>query len=474
MQHLYVGAALLLVTVPIAPALGGAAGGDQAAATDAGLQLVQNGDAAATAESDADVAAVMNRLEELIDDERYAEAYDLARESRSELEGEVMFDFFYGLAAIETDHLSEGVFALERVVMQRPGFARGRLELARAQFMSGDDRRAKRNFERVLEQEPPAPVEATINRYLQAIRNRADRYSTVVRGHLEAGLGQDSNVNSATDQDSVFSDTFGQDLQLAEDDQELDDGFGRVAGQVRVSRPVAGSTTGFLSASAEERRNFDEDEFDTRTANAAAGAVIRGDRLETQLQARYQHFWLDGDSYRQLAGVGVDLRYSLSGRTVLLGGLQYADIEYDDLDDRDVGLVLGSAGISHVWQAPLRPVTSVTVFAGEESADADSVAADARAERDLVGVQAGLGLTLARAWRLDTRYQLRNAEYGGDDPLFAKTRDDDFQQVTLDLYWQPNAAWRVGPHVRYADNDSNIGLYDYDRELYEFRVRYSF
>lgn len=433
------------------------------------------------AQGDEDEAAVGNdvvqRLARLLDEERYDDAYRLAERERPGLEGDPVFDFYYGMAAIETDHLSEAVFALERVVMQRPGFARARLELARGQFMMGEDRRARRNFETVLAQDPPPPVEDSINRYLQAIRARAGRYSTVLTGHLEAGFGTDSNVNSATDDEEVawvLSDIFGQDLQLGDESRELDDEFWRLAGGLRLSRPFATNVTGFGEVSFDERRNLDEDDFDIGRVNARIGTVLHGQRLQTELSVRGQDLRVGGDAYQDMIGATVNMRYKLAARTSLMGGLQWSELDYDELDNRDSTLALASAGISRVWRAGLRPVTSLNAFYGEESADENGQAAEAQAERDLHGVGLVLGLSPAPEWRLTTRYQYRNSEYGAENALFGETREDELHRIELDLYWQPTSSWRLGPHMRFADNDSNIELFDYDRSVFELRARYTY
>ena len=43
-------------------------------------------------------------------------AFEWAVKRRDELEGDSTFDFYYGLAAIDSGRVSEGVFALERVL----------------------------------------------------------------------------------------------------------------------------------------------------------------------------------------------------------------------------------------------------------------------------------------------------------------------------------------------------------------------
>lgn len=232
--------------------------------------------------------------------------------------------------------------------------------------------------------------------------------------------------------------------------------------------------TGFAQANVEERQNFDESDFDTRRAGARFGTVLHGERTQTELSARFRRFWLDGDAYQDLFGLAARMRYSLGARTQLVGGLQWSDLDYDELEQRDSRLWLASAGISHVWRAALRPVGSVSVFYGEESARESGDAAKSQAERDLYGIGANLGLTFAPEWRFTAGVQYRRSEYGADNPLFDETREDDYYQAELNLHWQPNPNWRLGPHARFIDKDSNIDLFEYDREIYEFRVRYNF
>lgn len=419
---------------------------------------------------------VLERLDRKVAAGRFDEAHALALEHRFDLEGQSLFDFYYGLAALETGNTSEAVFALDRAVAQRPGFTRARLELARAHFEVGDDRRAREHFRQVLAQEPPPPVAARVEQYLHAMDRRADRYSTVVSGWIEGGLGHDTNVNSATDADEITVNLFGIDLVSDLDDgqQELDDEFWRTAVRGRISEPLARGVTVFAQADFEERQNLDEGDFDTRRLGGRFGTVFHGDRARTEVGFGMQRFWLDGDAYQDRVGLFANSRYSLGTRTALLGSLQWSRLGYDELGSRDSDLLFASGGVSHAWQAALRPVTSLSLFLGDESARDDGDVADSQASRDIYGVGAQLGLTLAPAWRFTTALQYRRSEYGADNPLFGETREDDYYQLDLDLHWQPNPRWRIGPHVRLAENDSNIDLYEYDREVYELRVRYNF
>lgn len=414
------------------------------------------------------------QLERLLAEEKYAEAYELAREHRAELEGELGFDLLYGRAAVNAGELSEGIFALERVVMRRPGFAQARLELARAYYLSGEDIRARHHFDAVLAQDPPAPVVATIERFQKRMQARADRYTTTLTGHLELGSGYDTNVSSATADETVDVQISGLTLPVQVDTEESDS-FLRSAGRLQLSRPVSPSQTLFARGDFELRNNWSETEFSTKRYGARLGTIFHGERMRTTLAARAQQFRLDSQAYQNLYGVAADVSASVTESTLINAGLQGMRLRYADLPDRDSDLGIVSAGVTHFWSRQAwRPVVNVTLFGGREDADESTAAAQANTDRDLYGVSALLRLDVAREWRVTTRAQYRRSEYDEENALFDETREEDFYQVSLALDWNPSARWSLGPKIEYRDNDANIELFDYERTVYELRARYSF
>lgn len=412
------------------------------------------------------------QLEQLLEEGKSEEAYELAREHRAELEGELLFDFYYGLAAIGSGHVSEGVFALERVIMRRPAFGRARLALGRGYFLLEEYRRAEEHFSAALAQDPPTPIRNTIERYRQKIRERSKQYSTVVTGYIGAGGGSDSNVNSATDNDTI--DSILGPLTLSPGSQELDDSFARVEAGVQISRPLADDITGFARLDLDERRYSDEDDFDRRRVDGRIGSTFSLDRWQASLSGRLQRFYVGDDVYQDLWGVGVNAAYRLSSTTSLVTGLQVSEIDNEISDNLDSTLLILSGGVTKVWNARFRPVGSVSVFAGTEDADEDTNAANSNTTRDMVGFAGQLRLQFNPEWSLASRFQFRSSEYDERNLLLNETRDEDYYQIEFDLFWSPNPHWRVGPSLLASENDANTDLHEYDRTTLEVSARYSF
>src|SRR5689334_22011856 len=112
-----------------------------------GIRLILCGLALACAQ--AALAAPADDIKALIDKGDSKAAYELGRNFPDQL-GDPAFDFFFGVAAIDSGHAGEGVLALERYVINFPDNHNARLELARGYFVMGDNQRARDEFDNVL------------------------------------------------------------------------------------------------------------------------------------------------------------------------------------------------------------------------------------------------------------------------------------------------------------------------------------
>lgn len=412
------------------------------------------------------------RLARLVNTGEMAQAWELALEHRPEHEGEPAFDLYYGIAAVGTGHPHEAVHALRRLLALRPGLDRARVALARAHFEMGNDLLARQEFERVLVGDPSEPVRAAIERYLHALDRRADRYRTAVSGYIEVGGGHDSNVNSASSIDSV--NTILGPRPIDERGQEQADDFGRVAGVVHIAHPLTPDLGAFVSLAGERRYHDTHDEFEIGSTLLRTGLATSGDRTRTTMAVHGQRLYVDGEGYREMAGIDADLRYAVSDLQVIELAGRYSQLEYDTLPDRDSDLWELSARTTVLWQVPLRPTASVSMSYGEERARRDTEAALAGTQRDLYGAGGDLRLHLARAWMLGGEINYRHSRYDGVDPLFGERREDDYYSARLLLEWRPRQAWRVQLRMTRAVNDSNLEFHEHERDVAELRVRHDF
>jgi len=102
-------------------------------------------------------ASPKDQIKLLIEQGNPSAAYAFAKKHPESL-GDPEFDFFFGVAAIDSGSAGEGVLALERYLANFPLDLQGRLELARGYFVLGELARAREEFTEVLKTVPPPSV----------------------------------------------------------------------------------------------------------------------------------------------------------------------------------------------------------------------------------------------------------------------------------------------------------------------------
>ncbi len=414
----------------------------------------------------------MQQLQSLFERYERKQAYQYASRYRNEMEGDPYFDYYYGVSAIDTGHASEGVFALERVLIQFPDDQVARLELARGYFILEEYARARKEFETVLATRPPQGVVETTQQFLDQIRLKEARYRTTTSGFVSVGLGSDSNVNSGADNDSLTV------IELSSDSVGQDDTFTELVASGNIAHPFAPGWMANAGLTATLRQNQDFEQFDTQTTTLQAGISRIFKQSRYRGEFIYQRYNLDGDKYRDMSGLNLEWHYNLSQQQSLTTGLQYVSLEYPELPFRDSDLATLSLTYNQSFSVALNPVLFATFNIGQEMAELDSNSnALSDTERDILGLRVGtiLSFTPKIALQLSANYQ--TSEYAGEQtfPLFAGiTREDDLSSLDANLLWLFNRSWRLDTRLSYTDNSSNVELYSFDRTLLSINANYSF
>lgn len=417
-------------------------------------------------------------LQYLFDSYQRQAAYEYASRYVRTMEGDPYFDYLYGVAAIDSGHASEGVFALQRVLFAFPQDHVTRLELARGYFILEEYTRAREEFETVLKANPPPGVRDTTRVFLDRIRLKEARYRTTSNGYLELGAGSDSNVNTGASIDDLSFPLLGLVPSSDSDSIERDDNFSRLAGAWQMTHPFSPGWMLNTALTGELKQNQDFDQFDTSTATLQLGLT----RLDKQSRYRAnfiaQQYRLDSNEYRNLSGLNLDWRYAVGQRSHVTTSLQYATQDYPDLAVKNADLISLGLGYHHVFSGKFAPTLMANLQFGQENAENDQDAgALANTERDILGARLGLVLSFTPKIALQTTLGLQSSEYAGPQPFFGfngAIREDDYSSAEINLLWLVNNSWRLDTKLSHASNSSNVQIYQYDRTRFSANLNYAF
>ena len=222
-------------------------------------------------------------------------AYQLLEPLEADRAGDVEYDYLCGVAVVESNNLTRGAFALERVLATNPNHRDARAEMAKAHYLLGEKDAAKTEFNNVLAQNPDAQTKKSIEKLLTAIQ-KIEGTTTTFGAYLEFGLGRDSNVSSAPDLQSIGVPVFGGLLlDLGNSGKANADHFTNLAGGISFRQPLTESLAAFGSVSGNSRINGDQTAFDNSTLDLNAGLQYRHNQHSFTAALQDNHFDLDSE-----------------------------------------------------------------------------------------------------------------------------------------------------------------------------------
>ncbi len=424
----------------------------------------------------ADAAARQRLLQEaanLIKSGKSAEAYALLAPEEPKRAGDPDFDYLLGLAALDSGKPNEAIFALERVLAVKPNHLQARAEIARAYFATGEKDLARQEFEAVQSQNPPDEVNATIQRFLDAINQGQGGATTLLSGYLEAAVGSDSNVNSATGNNQVAIPAFGGAIAtLNASGVETRDSFANVSGGGNIRHALSSEWSVFGGANVNQRLNSKQTIFDTRALDGNVGLNLTeaGDSYSAALQL--QSFEVDNKRYRDGTGMTAQWQHNLSNSSSQFSSyLQYTDLKYPDQSVRDANRYVLGAAYASVLGGDYTPAVYAGVYGGEEKEKESGVP---YLGHKLVGVRTGGELDIYAQTKLFGSVSVESRRYGGDDPFFLVTRHDTQADLNFGIRYVMAKVWTLTPQISYTKNKSNIVINDYKRSIFSIGLRRDF
>lgn len=414
-------------------------------------------------------AAPADEVRALVEGGKAAEAYELGRRNPDAL-GDPAFDFFFGIAAIDTGHAAEGVLALERYVLRFPDNLSARLQLARGYFTLGEDARAREEFEQLRKLNPPADIEATIDRFLDSIRLRETRYTMTSGAYLEAGYGRDTNVNAGPATANVFLQNLGS-IVLDPVAVQRKDGYAHLGAGAYLTYPISAGVALFGNIGAEFKLNHRASQFDQGNYFAAGGVQLLKAQDIYRLGVSHNMVSIENDRYRTANGLAAEWQRQLDEKQSFNLGGQYGRYAYTGVNQaRDADYVSLGAGyrrlFAHAWQ----PILSAQLSLGTENAHTRPDLAS----RNFGGGRLGVTVTPAPKWGVTAGVTYLASRYEEPDVFAAVSRKDRYEAYDASLTYLVSRHWSVRAEALLARNHSNIEIFSYPRETYLIKLRYEF
>ena len=384
--------------------------------------------------------------------------------------GDPDFDYLLGITALDSGRISAAIFALERVLAVQPGNALARAEIGRAYLAAGEAENARAELAQVRATAIPADAAAAVDRLLGAISQLQSQQTTQLRAYVEAGLGHDSNVNSATSSSAVAIPAFGGLVfTLAPGSQRSGDNFLQAGAGANLRVPLAPDLAFAANLATSHTFNQKQDRFETGLADASAGVSKTIGTSVYSVAAQASTNWVGGSRFRDAWGAIGQWQVNLSTREQASAFLQATRLGYHGNAIRNANRYLAGGG--YALALATGPVVFASVYGGQE--DVRSSGAP-HLGHEFFGVRAGGQWQVSAPLALFATGSYEDRRYGGTEPLFNRARQDRQATLVVGAHYAVAPSWRLSPQVSLNNNDSNIAIYAFRRSVASLLLRREF
>ncbi len=417
---------------------------------------------------------------------RFREAYEAARAAPDAL-GTPLFDFYFGIAALNAGAPGEGVLALERYLLQFPENRSAQFQLARGYFILGDDPRAKEEFSALAVGANPVETER-IQQFLDAIRTRESRYRPSVSGFMEFGAGHDSNINSGIASGQVAGLPPGVVVQPGQSSEHQSDRFGMTAAGVQGVYPVAPGVAlyGGVQLSGRMHQQSRNDVFNSTVSGLQAGVSLVEGRHLYRAGMDMTRVGLASQPYLNLSTLVGEWQYQHDqynrvGATVQWSDQRYHSIDtYLDLDKtvrvnasgdgRDSRLTHLSTFWTHTAAHNWKPEWTLGLNAGSDR----NRQSRTDLSRDLWGARSSVAIQPFARWTFAAGLSYQASRYAAEFSEGVPARQDDYFALDLSAACALSRHWTLRGEYQAVDQHSTIGFFKYRREQLAAKLRYDF
>ena len=432
------------------------------------------------------LAAPADDVKALLEQGKDREAYEAGKAAPDAL-GTPLFDFYFGIAALNAGVPGEGVLAIERYLLQFPDNRSAQFQLARGYFILGEDERAREEFSNLMVGAAGADLDK-INQFLDAIRSRESRYKPTSSAYVELGGGYDTNLNSGLPVGQVAGLPLGVVIAPGQTSVRQADFFSTMAAGVQGVYPIAPgiSLYGGGQVSGRFHKHGNNDVFNQASLALQGGVSVLEGRNLYRLGLDATHLAVGNQAYLNLTTLVGEWQYQSDQFNRFGLSLQYADQAYKNIDtflDLDKSFKVSSgadvrdsrlANLTGFWTRnlahPWSPEFTLALNHGEEKNRKDRP----DLSRKLWGVRTAVTVQPLPKWSFGAGVGYQNSRYERDFAVGLPLRKDNYFALDLSASYVISRNWLLRSEYQRVKQQSTIGFFKYNRDALAVKLRYDF
>jgi len=367
--------------------------------------------------------------------------------------GELAYDILLGRAAYANDQANLAIFALERVVLVSPKEDGARFTLAKAYIKQGEIRQARKELSYIAHASRNTKFKKLSRIFLENLQNPNKSNFKLL---LKAGLGSDTNVNSATDNDSFLGFILSENSKAISSSSTMGNIIAKYSNQITNKLTINIGADYF-------KQDFSEASFANLTATSINAGLNY--KFRKHITDKISFFARKTDVGQQnnntQLGTLFTHRHIVGKKNQFSVLLKYGRTDYvKAFDIKDTDQL--NTGLQHRFTTRTSTkdllVTTLSAIAGKDL----PLDSSSPYNRTYTGAQAGIILqnrynkvnVVANVNYMNSKYNSR---------FYGQERIENNMGANLKINMKLFSKWKVSPVLSYARNQSSVDLYDFER-----------
>lgn len=415
---------------------------------------------------------VLQKAEALIKEQQNIQAYDLLTPLEDERAGDPNYDYLLGMAFLGVGEPTRAAFAFERCLDVEPNNGPCRVQMARTHIVLGETPNARNELQTIKDYNPPPEVENLVSQYLGVITQVEKQQQRHVSAFTQIGLGNDSNINSATDNSRIaLPSTGGGQVFLTVPNSE-DSAFLKLQAGSGIQYKFSPKLSGLADISVQQHSVLDNHAYDYATLDTSAGGLLSlNNNAQVQGKLQLQKMWLDGEAYRDVKGLLAQGQYAIRDNSQLAIFSQLSQLRYNTQTARDADRINLGLAYSQTLEMKYSPSFYTSLYKGQESAKNSQFD---YFSQSFLGLRIGGNLVYNNNIRVNGHLSTETRNYDAINNFlpFTSKRKDTETNVNLGLTWLIKPQLSLQPNYTYSNNNSNLPINDYTRHIVSVDLRF--
>ncbi len=422
-----------------------------------------------------------SKAKKLFESEKYQEAIDVLYALSQSSPSDTAINFYLGRAYYKLKEFEKASAAFERIIIVDDTHLRARLELAQTYLMLGLKEEAIRNFNIVLKSDIPDNVRNNIELTIKNFSKKQKMY--LVNGFTSFGITYDNNINNTTDTktfdtpyysdlvvtDEKYSDTYYTILLNCNLYNKLDDKY-MIENKINFIKQLFNKDIFRLNDDASTGINK-ENKKELDLINYSIMLSKTNDKDMLSYGFDLSKVKLANEDYLNTYGLIINYQKRYFSKINIFSSLRYFKKDYslaenENLNSNNIQITLAQSYPTIKYG----DISFVYLYINEDKIKDDPNSSS----KDSHGFIFTQNYHISDSMIFSDSIYYSRTNDKSNDPTFELKKSDDMFILSAGFTYNISQNTTISSNIKYIKNNSNISIYNYDKETIDFTLKKSF